>query len=290
MSADAEEGASSSDPEDEEDVVRQNQSQHADADLSTVDNDERPTGAVHASVMDGKSVDESLFARDAEAFWLKTVPLPVRLRSRKRAFRTGFQNIDMRRTARVWVKTGRISLDYVRKPVYRRPERLDVLWDVSGSMADYISLYLPWLKRLVYLSNDVRVFPFGTRLEDVTDALRGSTVQVHAALADIRGLWAGGTSIGAAVQSYVNRFAHGRVGRHTTVLIISDGWDVGNPQDITQALHAIKQRDAKVFWMNPWFATPGFAAKTRALLAAKPFLERMVAGHNQQALQSLMLD
>lgn len=284
----AEEGTSSP-KQGNPDIVHPDQAHAPEDALNGEDDQTESSGSVQASVVEGKSVGESLFANGENAGWLSTVPLPIRLRSRTRAYRTGFHSIHLRKTARAWAKTGRFNLNYQRMPVYRQVERLDVLWDVSGSMVDYISLYLPWLQRLAQLSKEVRVFPFGTRLDEITDALRGPRRQTYAKLADLRGLWAGGTSIGEAIQTYVDGHTKPSGLRHTTVLIVSDGWDVGRAEDIAHALRAVKQADARVYWMNPWLATPGFEPKTRALLAAKPFLVRMVAGHNRRALKTLNL-
>jgi len=236
-------------------------------------------------------MDEVDFLDGTEQIWQRLTQVPVRnwRRSRRKASIIGYTGVDLRKTAKRWVKTGRMSLQYVQKSVYREPGKLVVLWDVSGSMAANIPLYLPWLQRLVRLSPSVGVFPFGTRLADVTAILRKRRGDTFSVLAAMTGLWAGGTSIGLAIQSFNEQFAQQWAASGTTVLVISDGWDVGHPELIVDEFRRLRRQDARIVWMNPWMATTGFEPRTRALLAAQPFLEKMVSGHDEQALLNLML-
>ncbi|MCL6452785.1 MAG: VWA domain-containing protein [Alicyclobacillus sp.] len=181
-----------------------------------------------------------------------------------------------RRTVRLWQRMGHVSPHYVAKARQRTPGRVAVLWDVSGSMTEQLDLYLPWLYILRRKWPRLGVFPFATRMADLTEALRAPYPVARRLLAEIEYLWAGGTNIGWALQEWVRQYGDAWLRGDTVVIILSDGWDVGDPSDTTAALHTIVSRNARVIWANPWMGTPGFEPKTRTLRAARPYLECMV--------------
>ncbi|WAH37752.1 VWA domain-containing protein [Alicyclobacillus dauci] len=192
--------------------------------------------------------------------------------------------IDVRRTYRLWLKSGAMRMRYVRRQRYTRPGRLVVLWDVSGSMAETISLYLPWLHRLAASSRDVGVFPFGVRVADLTEDIRKAYPTAVQAMADMPGLWESGTSIGLALQDWTTRHSTKWLRGRSTVLIISDGWDSGTPEAVANALRAFCARDARIVWMHPLLRSPGFELKTRALLAARPYVDQWLPGGSPEDL------
>lgn len=239
----------------------------------------------------GRSLTEQMFSSTTPEFWRSLHRLPILpvVPSRKRAAMRGRRDVDWPRSTRGWLQSGHLSTRYVARSTYSKPGRIIVLWDVSGSMAGYIGLYLPWLWRLVQLSPQVGVFPFGTRMEEVTDLLRQPFRVALASLAKLDQVWVGGTSIGAMFQEFNGRFAQKWLRGRTTIVVISDGWDVGDPDVVAAEMRRWKQRDACVHWLNPLAATPGFEPRTRALLAAKPYVERIQSGHTPQALMQLLL-
>lgn len=237
----------------------------------------------------GRTVPTQLFGSSNASHWQNLNRLPVKavLRSRKRAALTGRQGLDWRQSTQQWLKGGRLSTVYTAHPRYHKPGRMVVLWDVSGSMASYLGLYLPWLWKLVQLSPDVGVFPFGTQVADITLVLRQPYHRVQRDLAELGNLWVGGTSIGRILEEFDERFAPVWVRRGTVVVIVSDGWDVGDPTRISAVLRQWKSQDVRIYWLNPLAATPGFEPKTRALLAALPYVNRMMSGHSVEALRRL---
>lgn len=162
-----------------------------------------------------------------------------------------------------------------------------VLWDVSGSMVDYVDLYLAWLYAMVHVSSDVHVFPFGTHVEDITGTLREPFGTARRHLSRLQRLWAGGTKIGGALQLWINRYGPRALRGHPTVLIISDGWDVGTPEDLEHALRTLRAHDAGIYWLNPLGDTLGFEPTTRSLRAADPYLDGSLSGATASALLRL---
>ena len=237
-------------------------------------------------------MSEDLFAGSLQSFWhtLQKLPVAPAIHSRSKATVVGHRDIAWRQSTRQWFRSGRVGTNYVARRTYERPGRIAILWDVSGSMADYLELYLPWLWRLVQLSREVGVFPFGTDIEEVTPLLRQPYRLAQTELSKLSELWAGGTTIGEILDEFQQRFAPVWVKGRCAVIIISDGWDSGSPERIAGVLRQWKRQDARIYWLNPLAATPGFEPRTRALKAAMPYVNRMLSGHSPKALRELYLD
>lgn len=185
---------------------------------------------------------------------------------------------------RRWARLGTIDFDVRFVPRWRRPGRLVVLWDVSGSMGGYVELYCPWIYRLVHLYPGVGVFPFGTGWHDVTRTMHRSYREALWQMRQEAVGFGSGTTIGAAFQDWLRHAGRRWLTPSTTVVIISDGWDVGDPDMLRQVMAAFRQRAARLIWINPLMATPGFEAKTRALKVAQGYLDAMVSGHDPTSL------
>ncbi|GMA64614.1 hypothetical protein GCM10025859_50540 [Alicyclobacillus fastidiosus] len=136
--------------------------------------------------------------------------LRARRPSRTREFSYLAVGPDIRRTIRQFVRRGGLYVGSVRRRKLTRPGRLVVLWDVSGSMAETIPLYLPWLHRVALSARDVGIFPFGVRLEDLTPVMRQPYANVLSAVAATSDLWEGAPSLGR--RSMSGTFAMGQDG------------------------------------------------------------------------------
>ncbi|CAB3393757.1 VWA domain-containing protein [Kyrpidia spormannii] len=208
--------------------------------------------------------------------------------SRKREQTGPGHGVDLQGTARLWARRGGAIPKFAPRVFPRQPGRLAVLWDVSGSMEEYVELYLPWLYQLVHRLPRVGVFPFAAELVDATEVLRGPYAVARVRLGQFSRVFSGGTRIGEAVREWLDRFgAQWLGGGRLTLLIISDGWDAGDPEALVLALRTLYSRGVVIVWMNPLMATPGFSPHTRALRAAKPFVRLMISGHSPKALLTL---
>jgi uncharacterized protein with von Willebrand factor type A (vWA) domain len=254
------------------------------------DQNEMPQGTALASLSRGRMIDTAFLTAPGQARWTayETFPVASLVRSRRRGEPHGRLGIDWRRSVRLWSRMGRLTTAWAPRAAFYKPGRLLVLWDVSGSMTPYAGLYLPWLRRLVNQSADVSVFAFGTGFAEVTQWLAHDLPAARAELARLPDLWAGGTAIGAALRKMWAR-AGNRYRGGVTVLVISDGWDVGPPEEVSGALYDIRRADGRIVWVHPLAGTPGFEPRTRALLAARPHLERLVPGDSWRALWDLRI-
>ena len=200
---------------------------------------------------------------------------PVRRRGR----------VDLRRTLRANLTRGDlIDLRFRRRK--RRKVRLVLLCDVSGSMDLYSRFLLQFLFALQNVFGRVETFTFSTRLTRVTEYLRGrSYAQVLRRLTEVRD-WSGGTRIGESLAQF-NRQWPMLVDRRTIVIVLSDGWDTGEPEVLASELLRIKRRAGRVLWLNPLLGNPSYEPLTRGMAAALPLVDHFEAAHNLAALRNL---
>lgn len=193
--------------------------------------------------------------------------------------------LDLRRTLRANLsRPDLIDLRYRRRK--RQKVKLVVLCDVSGSMDLYTRFLLQFLFALQNVFGRVETFTFSTRLTRVTEHLRGRSYrQVLRRLADVRD-WSGGTRIGESLAHFNREWGH-RVDRRTIVIVLSDGWDTGEPEILAAELLRIKRRAARLIWLNPLLGNPTYEPLTRGMAAALPLLDDFAPAHNLAALRDL---
>jgi uncharacterized protein len=208
---------------------------------------------------------------------------PRRLTRRARRARRG-DHLDVRATLRASHRTGGDPIRRIRRRRERRNRPLVVLCDISGSMEPYSRAFLTFLHGAVQ-GGHAEAFVFATRLTRLTRALRGhqpdlAIARAAAAAPD----WSGGTRIGAALQRFNDR--HGRRGmaHGAVVVIVSDGWETGDPALVAREMERLRRLAHRVVWVNPRKAARGFAPSAAGMAAALPHVDAFVGGHNLLAL------
>lgn len=193
--------------------------------------------------------------------------------------------VDLRRSFRANLMRGEI-VELRRRTRRRRKLKLVLLCDVSGSMDLYSRFLLQFLYALQNVFGRVETFTFATRLTRVTELLRGPSYRK--ALARLRDVsdWSGGTRIGEALAEF-NRSWPTLVDRRTIVLVLSDGWDTGDPELLAHELRGIKRRAGRVLWLNPLLGDPTYEPLTRGMVAALPLVDHFAAAHNLASLRAL---
>ena len=233
--------------------------------------------------------DFSTFSADQLDELLKlTVKIARRLAhrmSRRRRPRKRRGRVDLRRTLRANLTRGDlIELRFRERK--RKKVRLVLLCDVSGSMDLYSRFLLQFLFALQNVFGRVETFIFSTRLTRITELLRGRSYrQVLRRLTDVRD-WSGGTRIGESFAQF-NREWPQLVDRRTIVIVLSDGWDTGEPDVLATELLRIKRRAARVVWLNPLLGNPSYEPLTRGMAAAMPLIDDFAPGHNLASLRDL---
>lgn len=211
---------------------------------------------------------------------------PVRRSRRLRPHHRG-DVVDLRRLARRSLGTGGDPVERAFRRRTQVPRKLVVLCDVSGSMERYTRALLLFLHAVVGSGRGVEVFAFGTRLTRLTAELRLRDPDValeraSAAIAD----WSGGTRIGASLGD-LHRTHGRRLGRGAAVVILSDGWDRGEPEVLAAEMARLRRSAHRVIWLNPLKAAPGYAPLARGMAAALPHADHFLAGHSLRSLAEL---
>src|SRR5215475_12558726 len=164
--------------------------------------------------------------------------------------------IDLRRSMRANLMKGEI-IELRRRERRRRKVRLILLCDVSGSMDLYSRFLLQFLFALQNVFGRVETFTFATRLTRVTEQLKGPSYQLALRrLADVRD-FSGGTRIGESLAEFNRSWGH-LVHRHTIVILLSDGWDTGEPELLANEMLALRRKAGRVIWLNPLLGNPSY--------------------------------
>lgn len=209
---------------------------------------------------------------------------PQRRTRRTKKGRHG-EHMDMRRTLRASLRTGGdpIKLKRRHRRIVRR--RLVLLCDISGSMEPYARAYLQFLTAAGCSGPNAEAFVFATRLTRLTRALAGRNperaIQRAAAAAPD---WSSGTRIGEAFKEFNDR--HGRRGmaRGAVVVILSDGWERGDPKLVAREMERLARLTYRIVWVNPRVSAAGFSPQAGGMVAALPHCDALVSGHSLEAL------
>jgi uncharacterized protein len=212
---------------------------------------------------------------------------PQRLSRRTRPTRRRREAHDLRATVRASLRHGGELLERRYREPAQRPRRLVLVCDVSGSMAPYSRMLLQYLQASVAARSRVEAFVFGTRLTRVTRELAGRDPdRALARAADQVADWSGGTRIGAAIGQ-LNREHGRRIGRGAAIVVLSDGWDRGEPEELAAELARLRRCAHRVVWLNPLAADPRYEPLTRGMQAALPHVDHLLPGNSLASLEAL---
>jgi hypothetical protein len=193
--------------------------------------------------------------------------------------------IDLRRSIRASLGSHGEMLRLLRRRRRIRRTRLVAVCDVSGSMTLYARMFLQLLHALQNSFAHVETFVFATRLSHLSSPLRGASyAQALDRLGSIVRDWSGGTRIGESLETLVGTFRH-LLDRRTVVVMLSDGWDVGDPARLEQAMRALRARVGKIVWLNPLMGALDYAPDARGMRAALPHIDVLAPAHNLRSLQ-----
>jgi uncharacterized protein with von Willebrand factor type A (vWA) domain len=211
------------------------------------------------------------------------IATPLRRTRRATRARRG-ERLDVRATLRAGHRTGGDPVRQIRRRRRLEHRPLVVLCDVSGSMEPYARAFLMFLHTAVGGAR-AEAFVFATRLTRLTRALRGhqpdlAIARAAAAAPD----WSGGTRIGAALREFNDRYGRRGIARGAVVVVVSDGWEVGDPAVVGREMERLRRLAHRIVWINPRAAAPGFAPTAGGMAAALPFCDALVGGHDLHAL------
>ncbi len=211
----------------------------------------------------------------------------ARLVRRERARRSG-RRLDVRRTIHRSVGHGGTPIDLVWRRRKHRPLRLVLLLDASGSMEAYTAFFVRFIHAVVDAFREAEAFIFHTRLVHISSALRerdvGRAVDRLALMAQGVG---GGTRIGACLADFNRWHAERVVNSRTALLIVSDGYDTGEPQSLRLEMRRLARRCRRIVWLNPLFGWRDYEPTARGMQAALPYVDLFAPAHNLESLAAL---
>ena len=209
-------------------------------------------------------------------------------RSRRRRPTRRAERLDLRRTLRRSTATGGeiVSRRFTANSSTNR--RVVLLCDVSGSMEPYARVLVRFAHAAVAARARVEAFAIGTRLTRLTREL--STPDPDAALAAV-GLavpdWSGGTRLGEGLRAFNDAYGVRGLARGAIVVVLSDGWDRGDPDVLASEMARLRRVAHRVVWVNPLRATEGYEPLARGMAAALPYVDEFLDGHSLESLDEL---
>ena len=195
--------------------------------------------------------------------------------------------LDLRRSLRRSLQHGGEMLELAHRGPKSRPRSLALICDVSGSMERYTRMLLHFIHTIAS-GQPIEAFLFATRLTRITRQLRYRSIdqaitEVSRAVPD----WAGGTRIGEAVKTFNYQWLRRTLRGQSIVMIISDGWDRGEPELLARETSRLQRSCHRLIWLNPLLGSPDYQPLTQGMQAALPYVDDFLPVHNMSSLQSL---
>jgi uncharacterized protein with von Willebrand factor type A (vWA) domain len=236
--------------------------------------------------MDFRTLARADHLRDIEAAMRRFARRVKWLRLRREAASARGWRLDLRGTIRRSVATGGAPVRLAWRVNRRVRPRLVWLLDVSRSMSAYSFFHLRLARALLAELADVHCYIFHTRITEVGSALRDADPRRSQERLELLAAgWGGGTRIGECLATFNRDHAPRLVHARTGVIIVSDGYDTGDPQALAAALAALGRRARRVVWLNPLLGQPGYAPESRGMRAALPHLDLLAPGGDLAAIE-----
>jgi uncharacterized protein with von Willebrand factor type A (vWA) domain len=196
---------------------------------------------------------------------------------------------DLRRTVRRSLRAGGEPVARAFLTASAQPRRVVMLLDVSGSMEPYARAFARFLHAAVVGRSRVEAFAMGTRLTRITRELssRDPDVAIRAAANRVVD-WSGGTRLGDNLRRFNDNWGVRGMARGAVVVVLSDGWDRGDPEVLAEQMVRLSRVAYKVVWVNPLKASPGYAPLAQGMAAALPYVDAFVEGHSLAALEQVV--
>ncbi len=211
----------------------------------------------------------------------------ARLIRREQVRRHG-RRLDLRRTIHRNVSHGGTLIDLAWRRRKIKPLRLVVLLDASGSMSLYTAFFVRFLHGVVDSFREAEAFVFHTRLAHVSPSLRDRDVTraVDKLALMAQGI-GGGTRIGESLATFNRWHARRVINSRTAVMIVSDGYDTGGPEQLGEEMRHLRRRCRRIIWLNPLIGWRDYSPQARGMQAALPYVDLFAPAHNLESLAAL---
>jgi len=198
-------------------------------------------------------------------------------------------SIDLRRTLRTSYSYGGEVLIWARRELKYKPRPLVIIADISGSMERYTRLLLHFIYGLSQsLNQPVEAYVFSSRLTRITRQLWNRDIdQALKGVSQVVQDWAGGTRTGESLKDFNFNWGRRVLGRGAVVLIISDGWDRGDMEELKREIARLQRSCYRLIWLNPLLGSPSYEPLTRGMQTALPYIDDFLPVHNLASLADL---
>lgn len=212
---------------------------------------------------------------------------PHRRATRRSPWRRG--EVDAHRTLRRTLSRMGEPAEIAWRRRGTRPRRVVLLVDVSGSMSAYDDALLRLAHRFSTTARSVEVFTVGTRLTHITRAMRQRDPdRAIVAAGETVPDWSGGTRLGEALQSFLDRWGQRGMARGAVVVVFSDGWERGDAALLGEQMQRLHRLAHRVVWVNPHRGKAGYQPVQQGIVAALPYVDWFMAGHSLQTFAELI--
>jgi uncharacterized protein with von Willebrand factor type A (vWA) domain len=209
-------------------------------------------------------------------------------RARRLTISTLADRVDLRRSIRRSIMHGGEPIILAYKGRKPRRNKLVILLDISGSMNFYSLFLVRFAYALQSRFQRMHTFLFSTNVVEISDLLRTCNLpEALQRLSQRPAGWSGGTRIGESLQQFNQLYGRKLLSRDTIFLILSDGWDTGEPDLLAAQLRVVRRRVQKVLWLNPLLGLKEYQPITRAMAAALPYVDVFAPAHNLESLLAL---
>ena len=211
----------------------------------------------------------------------------ARLIRRERLRKLG-RRLDLRRTIHKSVSHGGTPLELAWRKRKERPLRLVFILDASGSMSLYTAFFVRFLHGVVDAFREAEAFVFHTRLAHVSASLRDRDVSraVDKLALMAQGI-GGGTKIGECLAAFNRWHARRVINSRTAVMIVSDGYDTGEPSRLAEEMWRLRRLCRRIVWLNPLIGSRDYSPQARGMQAALPYVDLFAPAHNLESLAAL---
>ncbi|MBI2246230.1 MAG: VWA domain-containing protein [Nocardioides sp.] len=216
---------------------------------------------------------------------------PTRRTARHQAWHRG--EVDASRTLRASLRRMGEPADIAWRRRRRRPRRVVLLVDVSGSMSGYADALLRLAHRFTQVGREsggvVETFTVGTRLTHLTRAMRvRDPERALVAAGETVPDWSGGTRLGETLRIFLDRWGQRGLARGAVVVVFSDGWERGDPTLLGEQMARLQRVAHRVVWVNPHRGKDGYEPVQQGVVAALPHCDDFVAGHSLATFAELV--
>jgi uncharacterized protein with von Willebrand factor type A (vWA) domain len=221
--------------------------------------------------------------------YLEQLAAKLTLKQSKRLKANKWGEVDWRKTIKKSLATGGDILKFKKRKPKRKKLKLIVFCDVSGSMEGYSKFLLQFIYILQRVLSPIEFFVFSTALAKVSHILQhANQEQVLLRLKEMDFDWAGGTNMGKSLQKFNLTYAPTVFTQQTVVVILSDGWERGEVQELVQQMQNIRKKAWKIIWLNPLADSPDYEPTCRGMAAALPFIDALLPFENLQSLENFV--